>query len=253
MTGRRGARASTGLLEKCCLLLGVQTERIRKSAGGLTVEACAKPSLDVADRAGTDACGLGELLLRQVRGGSQPLHQRTEGLHGPTLFGDQLGEPHFMATGPLRGHDQSMQPQKEHPMNTTANSELARKVYAHASAGDIEAIGDLVTPGYIENDPLPGQGTGREGVIDRFSMLYSALAPKFTIEDVIAEGDRVVVRWTNSGTHVGDFMGIPATGKSFTISGIDIYRAEDGKLAEHWHVIDQLSMLGQLGLLPAAQ
>jgi predicted ester cyclase len=60
----------------------------------------------------------------------------------------------------------------------------------------------------------------------------------------------VVVRWTNAGTHVGEFAGIPATGKTFTISGIDIYRVHDAQLCEHWHVIDQLSMLGQLGLLP---
>lgn len=66
----------------------------------------------------------------------------------------------------------------------------------------------------------------------------------------MAEGDRVVVRWTHTGTHVGEFGGIPATGKTFTIDGIDIYRVADGKLCEHWHVIDQLAMLGQLGLLP---
>jgi predicted ester cyclase len=76
------------------------------------------------------------------------------------------------------------------------------------------------------------------------------LAPKYTIEDVVAEGDRVVVRWTNSGTHIGVFAGIPPTGRSFVIAGIDIYRVADGKLAEHWHVVDQLAMMAQLGLLP---
>jgi len=73
----------------------------------------------------------------------------------------------------------------------------------------------------------------------------------FTIEDVIAEGDRVAVRWTNAGTNVGDFLGIPATGRSFSVPGIDIYRLEDGKLAEHWHVVDMYGQLIQLGLLPA--
>lgn len=135
-------------------------------------------------------------------------------------------------------------------MDTAAMKDLATQVYALANAGDVEAIGELVTTDYVENDPLPGQGTGREGVIDRFSMLTSALAPKFTVDDVIAEDDRVVVRWTNSGTHVGEFLGIPATGRSFTICGIDIYRIDGGRLDEHWHVVDQLSMLGQLGLLP---
>jgi predicted ester cyclase len=58
-----------------------------------------------------------------------------------------------------------------------------------------------------------------------------------------------VVRWTNSGTHSGDFLGIPATGRTVSFAGIDIYRVEDGKLAEHWHVVDQLSMLIQLGVV----
>jgi predicted ester cyclase len=60
----------------------------------------------------------------------------------------------------------------------------------------------------------------------------------------------VVVRWTNPGTHVGEFAGIPPTGRAFSIAGIDIYRVVDGRLSEHWHVVDQLAMLGQLGLLP---
>jgi predicted SnoaL-like aldol condensation-catalyzing enzyme len=96
----------------------------------------------------------------------------------------------------------------------------------------------------------PDKDPGREGAIDRFSMITTGLAPHFTVEDLIAEGDRVVVRWTNAGTHVGDFAGIPATGRPFTIAGIDIYRLAGGQLCEHWHVIDQLGMLGQLRLLP---
>jgi predicted ester cyclase len=101
--------------------------------------------------------------------------------------------------------------------------------------------------------PAQAQGgaAGREGLKDRVSMLVEGLAPTFTIEDVVAEGDRVVVRWTNSARHVGGFLGIPPTGRTCAIAGIDIYRIEDHRLAEHWHVIDQLAMLQQLGLLPA--
>src|SRR5207237_118167 len=140
---------------------------------------------------------------------------------------------------------------KEKPMSTEENKRLAQKLYDALNDGDVAAIGDLVTPDYVENDPLPGQGTGRDGVIDRFSMIVNSLAPMFTVHDVIAEGDKVVVRWTNAGTHVGEFAGMPATGQTFTIGGIDIYRITDGRLSEHWHQLDQLSMLGQLGLLPA--
>lgn len=136
-------------------------------------------------------------------------------------------------------------------MSTEDNKRLARKLYDSLNDGDVVAVGDLVTADYVENDPLPGQGTGREGVIDRFSVIVNGLAPRFTVHDVIAEGDKVVVRWTNAGTHVGEFAGIPATGQTFTIGGIDIYRVAGGRLCEHWHQLDQLSMLGQLGLLPA--
>ena len=136
-------------------------------------------------------------------------------------------------------------------MNTEQTRGVVLKLYELLNNGDIESIGELVTPEYVEHDPLPGQGTGRDGVVDRFSMIVGALAPQFTVEDVIAEGDKVVVRWTNAGTHVAEFAGIPATGRSLTIAGIDIYRVANGSISEHWHVIDQLSMLGQLGLLPA--
>lgn len=135
-------------------------------------------------------------------------------------------------------------------MSLEDNKKMAMRLYDLLNAGDVDGIGDLVSPDYKEHDPLPGQRTGREGVLDRFSMITTALAPRFTVEDVVAEGDRVVVRWTNSGTHVGEFAGMPATGKTFSIAGIDIYRIEDSKLCEHWDVVDQLSMLGQLGLLP---
>jgi steroid delta-isomerase-like uncharacterized protein len=135
-------------------------------------------------------------------------------------------------------------------MDTARNKDLARRLYALINEGRVDQLVDLVSPDYTEHDPLPGQGSGREGVLDRFSMITTALASHFAVEDLIAEGDRIVVRWTNTGTHVDDFAGIPATGRTFTIAGIDIYRVVDEQLCEHWHVIDQLGMLAQLGLLP---
>ena len=139
---------------------------------------------------------------------------------------------------------------REGIMDTARNRDVARRLYALINEARVDQVADLVSPGYQEHDPLPGQGSGREGAVDRFSMITTALAPHFTIEDLIAEDDLVVVRWTNAGTHVGAFAGIPPTGRTFTIAGIDIYRVTDGQLCEHWHVIDQLGMLGQLGLLP---
>ena len=119
--------------------------------------------------------------------------------------------------------------------------------------GDLGALDEIATPDYQEHDPFPGQGEGLQGLRDRVTMLKEGLAVRFTIEDVIQCDDRLVVRWTNSGTHVGEFLGIPPTHKSFSVAGIDIYRLEEGKIAEHRHVIDQLSMLQQLGLVPTPE
>jgi steroid delta-isomerase-like uncharacterized protein len=137
-------------------------------------------------------------------------------------------------------------------MSVKSNTKVVRSYYEEVlNNGRIDLIDELAVPGYEEHDPLPGQGTGRDGLRDRVTMLRVALSPRFTLEDVIVDGDKVVVRWTNDGTHIADFLGIPATGKSFSVAGIDIHRLEDGQLAEHWHVVDQLSMLQQLGLIPA--
>lgn len=136
-------------------------------------------------------------------------------------------------------------------MSIEANKKTVARFYETVlNGGDLGALEQLATPDYEEHDPLPGQGTGRDGLRDRVQAIASALGQRFTVEDVIAEGDRVVVRWTGSGTHVGEFMGIPATGRSFTIAGIDVYRVADRKMAEHWHVVDQFALLQQLGLLP---
>jgi steroid delta-isomerase-like uncharacterized protein len=136
-------------------------------------------------------------------------------------------------------------------MATEQNKEVARRYYEAVLNGrDVDSLDVLAVEDYDEHDPLPGQGIGRDGLKDRVRMLLSAFNPRFTIEDLIAEGDKVVVRWTNAGTHVGEFMGIPPTGKSFRIAGIDIHRISDGRMAEHWHVVDQLAMLQQLGLIP---
>jgi len=71
-----------------------------------------------------------------------------------------------------------------------------------------------------------------------------------TVEDVIAEEDRVVVRWTAQGTQQGELLGVPPTGKQVTVTGIDVYRIENGRTAEHWGNFDQLGMLQQLGVIP---
>ncbi|GAA2196218.1 ester cyclase [Sinomonas flava] len=137
-------------------------------------------------------------------------------------------------------------------MSTETSRGLVERFYREVLNGRrLEVIDEIAAEDYSEHDPLPGQGEGRSGLRDRVSMLVAALDPSFTVEDVIAEGDRIVVRWRNRGTQVEPFAGLPASGKPFDIAGIDIYRVAGGLLAEHWHVVDQLAMLMQLGFVPA--
>jgi steroid delta-isomerase-like uncharacterized protein len=90
-----------------------------------------------------------------------------------------------------------------------------------------------------------------EGLRQRVNTLRTAFTQQFTLELLIAEGDKVAVLWTTRGTHVGEFMGLPPTGKSYTIQGVDIHQLRDGRMTEHWDVVDVYSMLIQLGALPA--
>jgi steroid delta-isomerase-like uncharacterized protein len=140
----------------------------------------------------------------------------------------------------------------ETAMSTEGNKAVIRRYYDEVlNEGNLDILTDLAVMDYDEHDPLPGQATGLEGLRQRVAMLRGAFHPHFTIEDMIAEADEVAVRWTNRGVHVGEFAGMPPSGKSYTIAGIDIHRLRDGKMVEHWHVIDLLGQLQQLGFLPA--
>lgn len=116
----------------------------------------------------------------------------------------------------------------------------------------VHRAGELLAQGYVVHPPLPGQTPGLEGA-KRVVALYLAGVPDLhvTIEDLVAEGDRVAVRRTYEGTHKGELLGIPPTGKHLQIGGISIFRLVDGKIAEQWEQLDQLSLMQQLGVLPA--
>ncbi|MFN2590171.1 MAG: ester cyclase [Actinomycetota bacterium] len=136
-------------------------------------------------------------------------------------------------------------------MSTEDDKRVVQRYYDEVlNEGNLDVLDEIAVDDYEEHDPLPGQGSGLQGLKDRASLFVSSLKPRFTLHDVIAEDDKVAVRWTNDGRHVGNFLGMPPTDRSFSIAGIDIHRVRDGKLAEHWHVVDQLTMLQQLGVIP---
>lgn len=137
-------------------------------------------------------------------------------------------------------------------MSEQDNKAVVRRYYDEVlNQRNIDLLDELAVEDYVEHDPFPDQGNGRADLKARVAGFCAAFNPlQFTIQDMIAEGDKVVVRWTNAGTDSGGFMGIPATGKDFGVAGIDIHVVRDGKLAEHWHVVDLLTQMQQLGLVP---
>ena len=115
-----------------------------------------------------------------------------------------------------------------------------------------DAMEEFFAADFVDHNPSPGQAPGLEGVKQEFVMMFTAFPDMhLTVDHQIAEGDKVVSRLTVHGTHKGDFMHIPATGKPLTITGIDIVRIKDGKAVERWGNFDELGMMLQLGVIPA--
>jgi len=136
-------------------------------------------------------------------------------------------------------------------MSIETNKATVQRYYEEVhNQGKRDVLNELAVEDYVEHNPFPGQGQGLAGFFQRVEILQTAFTMNFTIEDMIAEGEKVVVRWTNHNVHHGTFMGFPATGKSAIASGIDIHLLRNGKLAEHWDAVDILSILQQLSLLP---
>ena len=132
------------------------------------------------------------------------------------------------------------------------NEAALRRLYELINAGDIDGFDDVIAEDVIEHEELPGLAPTREGIKDFFRMYISAFPDlRFEPEDVLISGDKVVARVRATGTHRGEFLGTPPTGKSVDVQLIDIVRfGEDGLAHEHWGVADTLTMLQQLGLVP---
>ena len=128
-----------------------------------------------------------------------------------------------------------------------------RRLYDQINAGDIDGFGRQLADDFTEHEELPGIPPTKAGVIQYFKLMLAAFPDmRMDVEDVIASGDKAVARVTVTGTNTGEFMGMPATGKSVSMKLIDIMRfGDDGLTHDHWGVADQLAMLQQLGVIPA--
>ena len=133
------------------------------------------------------------------------------------------------------------------------HSATMRRAYELINDGDIDGFGELLADGFVEHEELPGLAPTKEGVMELFRT-YRAAFPDLRMEaaDIIASDDKGVARVIASGTQTGEFMGMPPSGKRIEVQLIDIMRFDDaGSVCEHWGVMDMLSMLQQLGAVPA--
>jgi predicted ester cyclase len=136
-------------------------------------------------------------------------------------------------------------------MSIEQNKAIVRKYTELTNARDLDGAFAHFSPSFVDHAVRPGMPPGIQGTRLFFNMMFTAFPDlRATIQDIIAEGDKVVDRMTCEGTHQGMFMGTPPTGKRVKWSFIDINRIVDGKVVEHWAEVDTMSIMQQLGLVP---
>jgi steroid delta-isomerase-like uncharacterized protein len=129
-----------------------------------------------------------------------------------------------------------------------------RRAYDRINEGDIDGFGDLIDEGFVEHEGAPGLPPTKEGTLAFFRMLRTAFPDMhMEVEDLIASDDKAVARVSFTGTHRGEFLGVPETGNEVAVQVIDIMRFDGaGLVCEHWGVTDMLSLMEQLGVAPVA-
>jgi len=138
----------------------------------------------------------------------------------------------------------------------TSNKATFTRIQDAVSTGDAEfiskTIDDIVEPDVVIHMPMPIEATGAQALKQVWVRLLRGLPDlRLTTEDLIAEGDKVVIRNSVTGTHQGEYMGLPPTGKSVTYNEIFVFRFNGGRIAEMWGVVDVFSQMKQLGVIPA--
>jgi steroid delta-isomerase-like uncharacterized protein len=137
----------------------------------------------------------------------------------------------------------------------TANKQLVDAfIQALFTDGDLGAVDRYLDPNMVNHDPpFPGAPDGPEGMRQAAAMFREALPDWHSeVEQLVAEGDTVVERFTASGTHRGELMGVPGTGNVIVLRGIQMFRVKGDKIVERWGRLDEIGLLRQLGLVPAA-
>ena len=140
-------------------------------------------------------------------------------------------------------------------MSAEESKAIVRRYLGVYEQGNIELLDELLAPDYINHTPAtPDLPTGPEGVKGVVTMFRGAMLDlRVVVEDMIAEDDKVAVRYTLEGTHEGELFGVPPTGQRLSIKSITVERVSNGKIRDHWRVTDSLDMMQQLGVIPAPE
>jgi steroid delta-isomerase-like uncharacterized protein len=139
-------------------------------------------------------------------------------------------------------------------MLSETNKTVSRRFFEEVfGKGKLNVLDEIIAENHVNSGPgaLPELPTGPDGAKQLVTVYRNAFPDiRFTIDEQIAEGDKVVTRWSADGTHKGELVGIPATGKTSTVTGITVDRFVNGKIAETWGIFDQFGMMQQLGVIP---
>lgn len=137
--------------------------------------------------------------------------------------------------------------ERTYPMSSAQNIEMQKKMGECVSTGNLEGLRDVFTPDTIDHDPAPTQGPGAQGYIDLFTQMRSAFPDlQVQVNHLVTDDNNVCFAYTMTGTHLGDFQGIPPTGKKVSARGMQISLFRNGKIAERWGSSDELGILKQL-------
>jgi steroid delta-isomerase-like uncharacterized protein len=138
-------------------------------------------------------------------------------------------------------------------MSTETNKATVRRMLEQVfNQRRLDLIDEFFTEDYVGHTVGTPSKSGLKELRENTAMAHNAFPDqKITIEDAIAEGDKVAARWTSRGTHLGELLGIPATGKQFTQGGMAVYRLVNARVAELWFYPDNLGLMQQLGVVPA--
>ena len=132
------------------------------------------------------------------------------------------------------------------------NKDVLARLYDAINGGDLDRVDEILADDFVEHEEMPGLAPTKEGVLAMFRM-YLAAFPDMQMhaEEVLVSGDKTVARVRATGTHQGELMGMPPTGKSVDVKLIDIMQFNDaGMVREHWGLMDMFSMMQQLGAIP---